>query len=617
MPRLAYRWPFTWELVLVIVAIFVYYQVYGYGTALGTSSTESPCLQSKKHWYDFRHDDAELWCGKAYRPEWPAIDPGHRVPIPETVDRPMLDVQCYTRMTTYFHGESWAEVVIEMKRTSKLYDRAKRDTEHLYLDQMDSQTTLVLSVSLPSSDQAQTIQVPPLDDIPTRSVLKIDLSRITPSLDRIPITCSVRHDKTHVERLFDLHYLPPRPYPHAGSLSRLDRTTGLLQVNSTTLGLPLEQWTPIVPYGYYGAPSNLTDLVSYGFNVLHIVPGLPSDPGLGYGAHYTALLDEAARLGLWVMHDMRWTWQNSTLLTQQIDSVRDRSNLLLWYSGDEVDGTGEDPLAFATANERIKALDPFHVLSSVFNCADFMFESYTRSIDVLLTDPYPIGLFSSHSHSNLPRAKESSKGESIYGTPCNATYGCCGCDTCLGEVEDIPDAIERFEKHLDALGRRASLWIVVQGFRAQLHWSRMPSVVETNAMHLLAWSRGVTGSLTWLYAESSEAVRSATGVLATTMGRHVNVLFQGTRTTVVGYDGTDGTLWRNATHLVVAIVHTERASAQQVRLSVPGAGTQSIVAHILGDSNLTLSDTDSLTFTIGSGLRADLWSIKLVQYRGG
>ena len=54
----------------------------------------------------------------------------------------------------------------------------------------------------------------------------------------------------------------------------------------------------------------------------------------------------------------------------------------------------------------------------------------------------------------------------IQNTPCNATYGCCGCDDCNGDFEDISTRMDEFAYRLWATGWELtkSVWTVPQGF---------------------------------------------------------------------------------------------------------------------------------------------------------
>jgi len=71
---------------------------------------------------------------------------------------------------------------------------------------------------------------------------------------------------------------------------------------------------------------------NYGYNILHIVP----TGGLGYNStQLDEWLDEAQRLGLWIMYNMRWTFQYMSLVEWQVNRLKARPNLLLWYTSDE------------------------------------------------------------------------------------------------------------------------------------------------------------------------------------------------------------------------------------------------------------------------------------------
>lgn len=64
----------------------------------------------------------------------------------------------------------------------------------------------------------------------------------------------------------------------------------------------------------------------YGDNMLHIVPC----GGLGYNAtQLDEWWDEVRRLGLWIVFDVRWTYQDTGLVEWQFDRLKVRSNMLL------------------------------------------------------------------------------------------------------------------------------------------------------------------------------------------------------------------------------------------------------------------------------------------------
>lgn len=132
-----------------------------------------------------------------------------------------------------------------------------------------------------------------------------------------------------------------------GGVTKIDSLYGGLLVKFTgTSGNG--SWTPIFPYSYYldgnwlaESPNNMEILKNYGYNVLHIVPA----GGLGYDfEQLDSWLDQAQSLGLWIMYDMRWQYQNTTGVEWQVDRLKARPNLLLWYTADE---PGTPPLCMS------------------------------------------------------------------------------------------------------------------------------------------------------------------------------------------------------------------------------------------------------------------------------
>lgn len=123
-----------------------------------------------------------------------------------------------------------------------------------------------------------------------------------------------------------------------GSVAKIDSLYGGLLVKNTTTSNH-GAWTPVFPYSYYldgnwlaESPSNMEVLKDYGYNVLHIVPG----GGLGFDfEQLDEWLDQAQSLGLWIMYDMRWQYQNATGVEWQVNRSKARPNILLWYTADE------------------------------------------------------------------------------------------------------------------------------------------------------------------------------------------------------------------------------------------------------------------------------------------
>jgi hypothetical protein len=145
-------------------------------------------------------------------------------------------------------------------------------------------------------------------------------------------------------------------------------------------------------------------------------------------------------------------YMDSDAVTQQVNMIKSRPNLLLWYTADEPDGTSDPLNATSNAYDLIYSLDGYHPVSLVLNCQDYEFASQSSGADILLQDTFMISnnvTFSSEWH-----------------TPCNTTYGCCGCDNCKGQFEDISDRVDTFKDRLQILGRErtTAVWSVPQAF---------------------------------------------------------------------------------------------------------------------------------------------------------
>lgn len=143
---------------------------------------------------------------------------------------------------------------------------------------------------------------------------------------------------------------------------------------------------------------------------------------------------------------------NNTAVTEQVNMIKGRKNLLLWYTGDEPDGTSDPLNATSIAYDLINDLDGYHPVSLVLNCQDYQFTAYTRGADIVMQDAYPIDI-------NATFSPE-------WHTPCTPDYGDCGCDNCKGDFEDISTRLDEFKQRLNILGdsRTKAVWAVPQAF---------------------------------------------------------------------------------------------------------------------------------------------------------
>ncbi|KAG5645134.1 hypothetical protein DXG03_006851 [Asterophora parasitica] len=94
------------------------------------------------------------------------------------------------------------------------------------------------------------------------------------------------------------------------------------------------------------------------------------------------VLDKIQEAGLYLMYDMRSTYQNKASVTEQVNRIKSRPNLLLWYTADEPDGTTDPLNATVISSNLITSLDGgdgkggagYHPVSLVLNCQDYFFK---------------------------------------------------------------------------------------------------------------------------------------------------------------------------------------------------------------------------------------------------
>jgi hypothetical protein len=364
-----------------------------------------------------------------------------------------------------------------------------------------------------------------------------------------------------------------------GSMARIDRLTGGLQVQSS---LTNHTWKNIFPYSFYTswdwiastinnatAPKNLTTFRELGYNLIHPVPPGGNDPF--DPAVFEEFLTICDKLELYVMYDMRHTYQNNTSITKQLSRLQSHPSLLLYYTADEPDGWCDPLNATSIAYKHIHQIDPYHPISLVLNCANFHFEAYTAGADIILEDTYPVIISSTYSP--------------VYDTPCNATYGDCGCDNChVGDpafpdyvtnpFRDISDRVDNLYGYQDWINIptqsvRKPVWGVPQAFfDAGSFWSRWPTAEEEAVMALLRVVHGAMGIVAWLYP-TSEELEKVTAQLATVLTRQdvTDLLISGKweRLQFSASSGEvekvlEGAVWSEGDDMLVIILHLRSGS---------------------------------------------------------
>jgi hypothetical protein len=390
-----------------------------------------------------------------------------------------------------------------------------------------------------------------------------------------------------------------------GSISRIDHATGALEVKSA---LTNQTWKPIFPYSFYtswdwiastinnsSATKNLTTFRDLGYNIIHPVPPGGSDP-----FNHTlleAFLTICDSLELYVMYDMRHTYQNHTSISAQLAPLQSHPSLLLYYTADEPDGAGDPLNATRLSYNYIKSVDPYHPVSLVLNCANFYFEQYTAGADIILEDAYPIAANTSFSP--------------VYHTPCNATYGDCGCDNCHAndpaypayvkntflDISERTDTFYQFQTWLQTSSSRTPgytkpIWGVPQAFwDPGSFWSRWPSGDEEVVMAMLRVNHGAKGIVAWIYPTSEElegatsrlaGVLTGERVMRYTIGSAGRV--GGVRVGGVDEELVDVSVWVGKESVLVSVVYVGYGSYEgEVRVEMPeGVAVEDMATMLLG-----------------------------------
>jgi hypothetical protein len=542
------------------------------------------------------------WCGKHYKAADAADDPGGSLTPPTISHVPLLDLRVRPRMSIYVDGDEEASFIVDAKQSYTIGEP---------LHYSEEKPTYLTSVTIAAAVNGTKVPLASIGDIHLdststehRLVIHEHLRpRLTPY--NITLTATDSASGANFSASTSLVYLPRQANANSTSV-RLDSYSGggmsILSLDvapSTHDHQHSNKWSNIFPFGYYvnwgdWLSKNLTaDLARYkaaGYNLVHPVPAggsEPFDPDL-----FAQFVDLCEQNGLYIMYDMRWTYQNESSITSQVNLLKDRKSLLLWYTADEPDGQ-QDPLtAPRSSYNLIKSLDPYHPVSLVLNCGNYHFDEYSQGADILLSDAYPVGINATFS--------------TQWNTPCNSTYGDCGCDNCDGIWEDVSDHLDNYRTYNDDwLGRAPkALWGVPQAFGNETYWPRFPTGREEILMDVLSINHGAKGISAWIYPTTTD-IDNATAKLGSIIngaeGRQESLSVaqyltttKPTPLTVTGAYRMDAAAWVVGDHVLVSMAYLGDDDVEDdvsVELSVD---TSDAVVRILS----LLSDDDAKPFVI-------------------
>ncbi|KAF8890734.1 hypothetical protein BD779DRAFT_1671264 [Infundibulicybe gibba] len=419
---------------------------------------------------------AQTWCNKNYMTTEPIVPPGGEFVIPATSATPLLAFRCSPALRPYLTDDvspqdpTSVSILIDAPITFSHISGAAPITL------ADPAGAGSLDVTVSVDGKVLTSGSVPLNS--TKHPLPFSLASLQPRTAAFNLSCTAKFSSQTFHATGSLSYLVP-PRSDFASVTKMDLRTGaLLARPANGKGGP---FAPVFPIGFY------TQFDGYLFTIIHPVPTFSNLTLLD------AVLDKMQEAGLYIMYDMRGTYTNATAVTEQVNRIKGRPNLLLWYTADEPDGTSDPLDATLKASNLITSLDGgdgaggagYHPVSLVLNCENYQFTAYTSGADIVLQDTYMIGnnvTFSSQFH-----------------TVCTKDYGDCGCDNCKGSFEDISTRMDEFKQRLFINGweRTKAVWTVPQGFGNETYWKRYPTGKEFVVESIVGINHGGLGVVSW------------------------------------------------------------------------------------------------------------------------
>ncbi|KAG8765231.1 hypothetical protein FRC12_007614 [Ceratobasidium sp. 428] len=477
----------------------------------------------------------DTWCGKYYKPGLPARPPGGNFPVPAVSPSPLLRFECWPSLRPYVSGLDTAGSILlsasVVNTVPGVAYSSSADGALFYVTAQLDGHTIASNVSLSIGTNNQT---PAFDWTKAAIIARRDAYNLSCTATSAKSGKVFRASST-------VQYLPPVP-KEIGGVVQMDGSTGALVSGQG-------KRSPVLPFGFYTAfggylDKNLTvldEIKKDGFNMVHPIPSFDNATAL------ELVLDRMEALGLWLVYDMRWNYQNLTAVRAQVEAVKKRKNLLAWYTTDEPDGWGDPLDAPQKAADLINELDGYRPVALVLNCADYHFNEYTAHSQIILQDAYPIGINATWS--------------TVWHTPCTPEVGDCGCDNCEGKLEDISVRTDTFRERLvwGGRGRETAVWGVPQAFGPESYWPRRPSAQEIVLQSLLAINHGSLGIMPWDDHPEDPTMRPSISPLAKAFPGITPYVLGGK--TVVGRPGVSGaqridaTTWTNGGKTLLIVLN--------------------------------------------------------------
>ncbi|KAH9851271.1 hypothetical protein C2E23DRAFT_831811 [Lenzites betulinus] len=527
----------------------------------------------------------QTWCGKNYMASDPPVAPGGQFPIPAVSSQPLLALRCAPVIKPYLpeDASALAGFLIDAPITfSQVQGAAPID-----LPTHGASGELLVTVKV----NGHTLAEGPVAVNVSKAELSFSLKSLKPQTTPFDVECSAVYATHGKPQTFTakstLSYLPSPP--DGRSVTKMDLRTGaLLAKPATGKGGAYETVFPVGFYTNFGGylASNLSlvdEIKEQGFTVIHPIPTFDNLTAL------VQVIERMEQVGIYLMYDMRWTYMNSTAVTEEVNRIKNSPALLLWYTGDEPDGTSDPLNATSTTYDLIYSLDGYHPVSLVLNCENYFWPEYTSGTDIVMQDTYMIGINAQFS--------------TVWNTSCTTDYGDCGCDNCKGEFEDISTRMDEFaqRRFIEGWELSKAMWTVPQGFGADSYWDREPTGKEFVVQSVLAINHGALGVVSWNAPTTADITASAAQLSKSLTTMKDFILNPKATFEHVETDRIDVGLWSADGRTLVLATNLNYATARFDLSSVRGLALKALVARQVLDSGAKLQGHVVELESVGTG----------------
>lgn len=538
-----------------------------------------------------------------------SLDPGGQFQFPEPQVDPLLYLTIQPRYSIFLESDVEGAFIVDAGISHVFGGQYKNASYDTPVSNISSPFT-TLDIKIYNEEPAALLVANKVPVNSTGNIRGFSLSSFSARLR--PYSISIHASSPDGQQSYtastSIYFLPSRNY---GSAVKIDNLYGGIYVQNDKNNW--DGWYAIFPNGYYVdgsyvtpgnvSLSNLEAYAALGFNTINVVPdgGLPDQSyPIEQLQQYWDKMDE---LNLFNIYDMRFIFQNSTRISEQVSLWKNRTTLLSWYTADEPDGWVYPLNSTSLAYSQLKSIDPYHPVSLVLNCQNFYYPEYAAGADIIFQDAYPVAINATWS---IP-----------WGTPCNETYGDCGCDNCVGELEDVAmrlDDIQNYQANIgpgSQGGLKKPTWSVVQAFGEQQYWQSIPSVKEVEVMMMLSVNHDAKGITYWIYP-STDSVNVGSGELGKVLQNEpaIDFLFGAETMRGLGSGLLDVSAWILGDQMLVGVVNGGHVDiADQVTISLP-RNVVSVNQVLFGDSSWKVQD-GKLSKSGLSGLEVDILVVNL------